>query len=222
MFQDTGRPIIGDDRYEGEDNVTEVLSGSRSYFDRKDVRESIYQQAEETLGWMQTNKQSYSACGDLKFEPWWPAPQETSCIMMKAAREKVLLDRAYEHGILHFLRGLETREVIDPLNDRIIGLVTDAMTPVVLNQLAMYRFSPAAPDGVTLSALSKLFGCGENTKPTKVRDRLLGDLSLIGLFKARENKGYDISIGTVGEIFFSSVYAPILNETSVNFKEKSS
>ena len=92
------------------------------------------------------------------------------------------------------------------------------MTAVVVNQLAGNYFAPKAPDGVSLAKLSELFGNGKNTKPAKIRDRLLGGLAAIGIFKGRENQGYDISIGVVGEIFFSMVYAPIINGTSINFK----
>lgn len=219
MFEETGRPQIDGTRWEGQENVPDYVNGSRNYFSRPEVKDKIEILAECTLAWMRENKQSYSPTGDLIYEAWWPVPSVTDCKILKLAGEKLLADRAFEHGILHFLRGLEEEGVIGKLNKRIIGLVVTAMTPIVLNQLVIYRFHDRMPNGVSLRTLSALFGNGQNTKPAKIRDRLLGDLAGIGLFEARENEGWDISIGPVGELFFKLVYTPIMNEVSIEYKE---
>ncbi|WP_299483274.1 hypothetical protein [uncultured Roseibium sp.] len=219
MFDDEGRPEISDTRWAGGDYLPGFVKGSGDYFTRSDVIAKIEVEAEATLLWMQEGTQSYSGSGDLRYEPWWPDLPVTNSIIFKCGRERMLLDRAYEHGILNFLRRLEACGVIQKLNDRIIDLVVESMTPVVLNQLAMKCHAEGVPDGVSLKELSKLFGNGKNTKPAKVRDRFLGDLAAVGLFKAREAEGWDIAIGPVGDAFFSKVYAPITNEIDIKYAE---
>jgi hypothetical protein len=216
-----GFPTIGHERSKGKEAIQFEIHRARRYFSRAEVVAAAEKQAQTTLLWMRKNTQSYTEKGNLcKDESWWPVPEKTSCRVLKATRKRVLLDRAYEHGILHFLRGLEESKTIDTLVDRIIDTVVGAMTPVVLNQLVAKRYSPEEKnDGVSLSKLSMLFGNGQNTSPAKVRDKYLGDLSLIGLFSSRENDGYDISVGLVGRVFFVDVFALIVDEMDLNYEE---
>lgn len=204
------------------DAIRLKIDEARQHFAKTEVINSVNKQAQTTLSWMRENEQSYSAEGNLcENKPWWPVPDKTSCGVLKVTRKRVLLDRAYEHGILHFLRGLEKSKTLckQPLVDRVLNTVLGAMTPVVLNELVTRRYSKKMSEGVSLSELSVLFGNGQTTSPAKVRDKYLEDLSSIGLFSSRENQGYAISVGLTGEIFYTKIFAPIVDTTDINYAE---
>lgn len=218
MNKPEDRPAIYDVKRTGQQDVQWEIAKARRYFAKAEVTEALKLQAQKTLDWMRDNKQSYEASGSLKqSEPWWPAPPETGSKVLQLCRQRVLQDRAYEHGMLHYLRGLEHDGIIDRLNDRVIDMVVSAMTPVVLGQLVIRRHSPHLLDSSTLAELSQLFGNGKGTKPTKIRDKYLGDLAALGLVNGRENQGYAISVGPVADIFYTDVLTVIIEYMDVRY-----
>lgn len=193
-------------------------------FDSKFIfsREVIDEQMEETLRWMQENKQSYGPDGTLdQMNPWWTVPSrpttELEKIVLSETRNRVLRDRAYEHGILHALHGLSEKGEIAPLDKKTIDvIVNDAMTPGVINQLLARKVREKTLDGVKLCELSKLYGHGKDTKPARIRDRVVKPLHPVGILSVRFAGEYDISIGPVAEAFMLNVYLKVVNDTDIN------
>lgn len=220
MFDEaTGRPQIDEKRWEGEEYVSSYVNGSRSYFDNPEIIEKIDQQSLDTLAWMRLNEESYTKTGDLRYEPWWHGAAPTDQRILKHAGDNVLRNRVYGHGMMHFLRELEKRRVIDGLNKRIVGLIYDPITPDVLDQLVIHLFHEKMQDGITLRHLNELLGYGENTKTAKGRDRYLGDLAGLGLVRGRANAGWDIELGAVAKVFYSQINSVILDEFAITYQE---
>jgi hypothetical protein len=200
------------------------------YFDRSDIRKQVDIQAETTLKWLRTYSEGYWF--DLKGKdfdlrdtrcqkPWFSVPNYTQEPVLFESRHRMLRDRAYEHGILHFLFGLEDDGIIEPINDRTWDKILSASTVVLLNQLMTYRYlkSKDRLDTVSLESLKLLYGHGRSTNRSKIREQLVNPLLPFGFFRARENKGWAISIGYVVETFWTRVYITIVNETPINPKE---
>lgn len=218
MAQPIKRPIFSNEDFKDGQKIRETLNEYRRYFSRKDVIEAGHLQAQATLEWLATNDQSYSAKGDLEEKPWWPVPQPTSSVILKVTRQRTLYDRAYGHGIYHFLYGLGRTGWIERINSDQADIVVEAATPVVLKELVAHRHSPDSDNGVSLTKLSQLYGNGVKTPPKKIRDRCLGIMVMAGLYQAREFQGYDISVGEYGDIFYTKVFVPIVEKMDINYK----
>ena len=196
-------------------DVRQVLCHASDYFAAPAFLATLEVQVTETLSWMRWNKQSYSEKGELRENtPWWPAPPHTTSNILIRTRCDVLRHRAYEHGILHLVHGLVSKEALKPLTNKAIDELIDAMTSVVLRELVAKKYG-AGNAPVSLSDLSKLFGNGDSTRPAKIRSRL-ARLSVLELVTGRENMGYAIRVGPVGDAFYTQIYTPIVMETLVN------
>jgi len=201
----------------------EKLRKAKDWFNSDFVKQAAQQQAIETLAWLRRNDRSFTAAGEERREPWWPQPKTTDHVGLKVRRLKHLLDRAYEHGIQHFMFGLKEKGAVEArLGSRHINLLVSAMTPVVINELAGY---PLIGDNsyIRLAKLRDLFGNGKRTKPARIRDSRLIPLAGLGLLEGAPVKdGYNVRIGHLGLVFFKDVYAPIVDETDVAFNRKAS
>lgn len=195
---------------------------SREHFSSQNVLDAIQLQSEETLQWLRKNVQSYDSEGNLdQRTPWWTVPclpkTEISRRVLEETRNRVLRDRVYEHGMQHFLHGLSAKGVIGQLSTETIDVVVnDATTPVVVNQLVARKYTKDVPDGVKLSKLRDLYGHGAETKPAKIRDRVVKRLHPIGVLTVRYSGEYDISLGPVAKAFWIDVYLPVVSETNIN------
>ena len=193
------------------------LKRAKDWYNSDRVKAAADQQAIETLAWMRRNDRSFLAEGAEVREPWWPEPKTTNIVALKVRRQRQVLDRAYEHGILHFMLGLAEKDAVPRLGDQEIDLLLKAMTPVVINHLAGY---PLIGDKlfIALTKLRELFGNGKKTKAAHIRDRRLIPLARLGLLEGDESKdGYKIRIGYLGFVFCKEVFAPIVDETDVAF-----
>jgi hypothetical protein len=194
------------------------LKTAKQHFNCESSKAAIDQQADETLAWMRRNDRSFSADGHERREGWFVPPGGTDDITLKVRRQRLLLDRAYEHGILHFMFGLVEKGIVPRLDSKQIDLLVDAMTPVVINELAGFPLIGKENEFFPLSKIRDLFGNGKNTKPAYIRDRRLIPLAKLGILEGTERKdGYQIKIGYIGLVFFRDVYARIVAETDVGF-----
>jgi len=200
------------------ERVGERLKSAKYKFNSGAAKQAADQQACDTLAWMKLNNRSFSADGTERREPWWPHPVVTDNVALKVRRQRLLLDRAYEHGILHFMFGLQEKGMVPRLGDKQIDLLTTAMTPVVINELAGF---PLIGDNsfIPLDRLRALFGNGKNTKPAYIRDCRLAPLADLGILEGERCKdGYRIKIGYLGLVFYRDVYVQIVEETDIMFR----
>ena len=194
------------------------LKKAKYKFNSDDARTAADAQAVETLNWMRRNNRSFSPDGTERREPWWPHPPETDNVALKVRRGRNLFDRAYEHGILHFMFGLEEKGIVPELGDKEVDLLVTAMTPVVINELAGFPLS-GNNSYIPLDQLRALFGNGKNTKPAYIRDRRLAPLADLGILEGEQLKNrYEIKIGYLGLVFYRDVYVPIVEETDIMFR----
>src|SRR5262249_37042063 len=91
----------------------EKLRKAKDWFNSDFVKHAAQQQGSETLAWLRRNDRSFTAAGEERREPWWPQPKTTDHVGLKVRRLKHLLDRAYEHGIQHFMFGLKEKGAVE-------------------------------------------------------------------------------------------------------------
>ena len=193
----------------------ERIKKSREYFDSDEVKKSIARQVDLTLSWMRANNGSYTSSGALKSnEGWWNTPRHTNDLVLVETRSGILRDRAYEHGMLHFLLSLQ-KELEISLCPEVISLVTEAVTPGVIRQFI--NLNRAEPTGShSLAKFGDLYGYEQSCRSALYRDNKLIPLCEIGFLTARFNQTYAISIGPVAKAFYVGVFMPIINEMVVN------
>ena len=167
---------------------------------------------------MRRNKESFTANGHVnKCEPWWKVPPLTEDEILIDGRKQMLRDRAYEHGMLHFMFGLANNDVVEFSPDtEAAKVLTQATTPKVINQLVMLSHADVPVSSISLVKLAEFYCYTDGTKSSKVRDRYLKRLAPLGILSAYVNGGYAIGIGPVAEVFHEKIFFQIINETSVN------
>lgn len=207
------------------DETVQIMDVSRAYFSDPAVSKQVDDKIDAVYAWLLSNKQSYTPLGDLREKkPWWPTPAAIDIDDLQLAealletRRRILRDKVFGYGLMRLLRGLEDEEVIGELTDATLDVVNGAMTQVIVSQLVSKKIAPKHCGTVSLNKLSELYGNGVNTKPTKIRNRLLARLCPVGLINARFNMGYEISIGPVAYAFYTKVFVPLVNEMEPGLK----
>ena len=195
----------------------EKIKRDYSYFAQDDVKAKVDAQVVKTLNWLTRNKGRYTTVGFLESGcSWWNVPSSfTDNPIRIETRSRMLREHAYEHGILHFLRGLEDEGVFSlcPLS---IKLVTEATTPGVINNLVNAYHAQGPDANISLAKFGELYCYAPNSRNELIRENKLVPLSSLGILSARFNQSYAISLGPVAQAFHDHVYFPIINTMSIN------
>jgi hypothetical protein len=201
------------------DEIVPVIKEYKEWYGDKEILEKIEYASQETMRWLQQNRQSYDDSYSLKMrQPWWPeglVPTDDPVLL--EIRSAMLRFRIYEHGILKMINTLIDEDVMEEVSDTMLDTVVDAATTTVITQLVGFKHSPDKSQRnrtESLSELKKLFGFAETTKSNRLRNKFLVQLTGMGILTARYDQGYAISIGPVGHAFYQKVYVPIITEFS--------
>lgn len=145
---------------------------------------------------------------------------------MAEARSVLLRQRAYDLGMLYFLRALVSAGRIEISRDELVDEILLPSTYFGLNQLlAFSRLKELDPESygklssnareknsVSLNAVAELFGITSKHRSILFRKKLVR-FGSIGMVTGSEGQGdgLDIELGPAGVAFFVDVYVPIIN-----------
>lgn len=199
--------------------IRDNLDIAAAHFADEAVQESIDKQVEVTLDWLLSRRGSYDHLGSLREnDPWWPALPYTDNVVIAATRLVGMHSAAFEHGLLHFMRGLESqRALLRALTKKDIEELVDASLPSLLREAVVWHHGIKPGHSVSLKKLAELLNFSRNTKITKARPRL-DRLAELGLLTGRHRGEYAISLGPVGDAFYAKVFAPVIAAIDVNPK----
>lgn len=198
--------------------IRDNLDRAWAHFAQSDVRIAIGEQVPLTLKWLRSREDSYNHMGGLQENiPWWPTVSFNDDPVILVTRQTALNSKAFEHGLLHFMRGLERRSgaLLHPLAKKYIAALVDPALPSLLREAVVWHHGIKPSTCVNLKKLAELLNFSPNTKVTKARPSLdlLCDL---GLLNGRHRGEYSISLGPVGDAFYTKVFVPIVSEININ------
>ncbi|MDX8499127.1 hypothetical protein RFM99_11935 [Mesorhizobium sp. VK4C] len=235
MFLDPAENLVSPKRQEAD----ELIDRIREWGDHPDTVDAFRSTAEKTLSWLKKNQvpdawlkpdRSYSKLPDPDASSnlirWWPTPKKFDDAAMAEARRVLLRQRAYDLGMLYFLRALASAGRIEISRDELVDEILMPSTYFGLNQLlAFSRLKALDPEsygnlssnvreknGVSLNAVAELFGITSKHRAILFRKKLvrLGSLGIVSGSK-RLDDGLDVELGPSGVAFFAGVYVPIIN-----------
>lgn len=199
--------------------IRDNLDIAAAHFADETVKEAIDEQVKLTLDWMLSRRGSYDHLGSLREnEPWWPALAYTDNVIIAATRLTGMHSAAFEHGLLHFMRGLEGQKaLLQSLTKKDIQELVDASLPSLLREAVVWHHGIGRGHNVSLKKLAELLNFSKNTKITKARPRL-DRLADLGLLTGRHRGEYAISLGPVADSFYTKVFVPVISTIDVNPK----
>lgn len=180
---------------------------AREHFLSSNVTDEVTKSADTTRNWLLENKGRGTPDGHLVSEGWWNA-SKTDCPFRLKTRELKLLNGTYEHGMIKLLNLLNENNVMR-MNKKSWDMALSADTITIWNELFTYDIVPEVSSWVNAEDLKQLFGNGER-KMSTIRTHLVW-LAELGICEVRYNEGYSAKIGTLGRIFYKSVFFPVTN-----------
>ena len=129
----SGRPV----KREIRDN----LDRAWAHYEQSHVKTAIDEQILSTLDWLRAREGSYDHLGNLRETvSWWPLLSFTDNPIIFVTRQTGLHSAPFEHGLLHFMRGLERQKALmNPLTRRCIAELVDPALPSLLREAVVWH-----------------------------------------------------------------------------------
>ncbi|RWL94322.1 MAG: hypothetical protein EOR68_22395 [Mesorhizobium sp.] len=147
MFLDPAENLVSPTRQEADELVERI----REWGDHPDTVDAFRLSSEKTLTWLKKNQvpdawlepdRSYSKLPDPDASGnlirWWPSPKKFDDPAMAEARRVLLRQRAYDLGMLYFLRALASAGRIEVSRDELVDEILMPSTYFGLNQLLAF------------------------------------------------------------------------------------
>lgn len=210
-------PIIPSSDRPPRREIRDSLDRAWAHYEQSWVKTVIDDQILLTLNWLRSREGSYDHMGGLHENvPWWPAVSFTEDPIILVTRLTALPSSAFEHGLLHFMKGLERRKaLLFPLGRTHIAELVRPALPSLIREAVVWHHGIKPSTCVSLKKLAELLNFSPNTKITKARPRL-DRLCDLGLLNGRHRGEYSVSLGPVGDAFYTKVFVPIVSEVNVN------
>ena len=226
------------------EEADELAARIREWGQDPDTVNALHASSNKTLDWLKGNcvpddwlkpDRKYSKLPDPEkrakdeFIQWWPSPLDYNDACMKEARAVQLRQRAYDLGLLYFLKDLALSGLIKIAWDDIVDEVLLPSTYFGFNQLlAFSRLKvldrsqydeldrDARKNVFSSSAVAELFGITSEHRATLFRKKFvrLGSMGLLAGLPARGD-AFPIELGPSGETLLVDVFVPIINHMSL-------
>ncbi len=236
MFLDPAENLSSPTRQEADELAERV----REWGDHADTLNALHLSAAKTLAWLKDNRvpeqwlrpdRRYSKLSDPDevatdaSVQWWPTPLRHEDAAIKEARNVLLRQRAYDLGLLYFLRALASAGRIEISNDDLVDEVLLPSSYFGFNQLLAFARLKAIDRSsydelcqnprksrISAAAVAELFGITSEHRSILFRKKLVrfGSLGLVSTSKGHGD-GLAIELGPTGATFFVEVYVPIIN-----------
>ena len=195
------------------------ITDAQAYYEGAYARQKVTQAVDDALCWLEDNKQSFSARGELMDTPWRPETlRPTTNPTLLLHRYNTLQGRVFEFGLFFiyqalldggFFRKLEQQSFFGATSkgepvaawDTIVHYVSNPTTSIVVGELMAMREDARDRTGeqvaaesasMTLRKLVDLHKQSINTSPAKVRDNQLAKgYAPLGLVRAWQGGPHD-------------------------------